>query len=163
MALKIELLTFCLRCLEVSPPPAEVVAWSFRKFREPADFIFAELEAVSWLIGLSPLRGPSCQTWFTVVPLGSVSVANIVISLFAKLAERFETAKLKSPSVNVDIPYPDTGDVYTRMTELEFWYATRACAPTIPDPVGLMAQATHLEVEVPVCLYAISTLLVDWS
>jgi hypothetical protein len=82
--------------------------------------MFSELEAVLWLLGLSPLRGPSCHTWFTVVPLPSVSVANIVISLFSKVAERFETAKLKSPSVNVDIPYPDTGDVYTRMTELEF-------------------------------------------
>jgi hypothetical protein len=101
MTVKIELLTFCLRRLGVTPPP-EVVVVASRKFREPTDFIFSELEEVSWMLGLPPLRGPSCQTWFTVVKLlSSVSVANIVISLFSNVAERFETPKLKSPSASV--------------------------------------------------------------
>jgi hypothetical protein len=86
------------------PPPVDgVVGCCSRKFREPADLIFSEVEAVSCILGLSPLRGPSCQTWFTVVMLlPSVSVANIVISLlFSNVAERFETPKLKAPSANV--------------------------------------------------------------
>jgi hypothetical protein len=86
------------------PPPVDgVVGCCSRKFTEPTDLIFSEVEAVLWILGLSPLRGPSCQTWFTVVmPLPSVSVANIVISLlFSNVAERFETPKLKAPSVNV--------------------------------------------------------------
>jgi hypothetical protein len=114
------IVTFSLGRLGVTPPPVDgVVGWRVgvgatppppvdvvvgccsRKLRVAVDFILAEFAEVSWILGLSPLRGPSCQTWFTVVPLPSVSVANIVISLFSKVADRFETAKLKAPSVNV--------------------------------------------------------------
>jgi hypothetical protein len=95
----------------VTPPPPVDVAVPSRKLIDPVDFIFAELEAVSWTPGLLPLRGPSCQTWFTVVEvLPSVSVANIVISLLSNVADRFETPKLKSPCARV-VLYDEIGDV----------------------------------------------------
>jgi hypothetical protein len=70
--------------------------------------VFLYWPVLSWSLWVAMI-----SHWF--MPLPSVSVSNIVISLlFSNDAERFETPKLKNPLPTL-FPYAVTGDVYARM------------------------------------------------